>query len=85
MRNAFAHALTPIGFEFKEVSDVCEALFTHDDLGLLSVWAVGELPRARYINTVLSLGTCLKDKIRVVQRDIMIMHDRRAFPVRYLP
>lgn len=84
VRNAFAHALTPIGFEFKEVSDVCSALFTHNDLGLLSVWALGESSRARYINTVLSLGTRLKDKLRVVQRDIMVMHDRRAFPVRYL-
>jgi hypothetical protein len=85
VRNAFAHSLSPIGFEVKVVSDVCELLFTHNDLSLLGRWALGDSARARYINTTLSLATRLKDKLSVAKRDVLVMHDGRAFPVRFLP
>jgi DNA-binding MltR family transcriptional regulator len=83
VRNAFAHALTPVGFEITEVSDICEILFTHNDMGLLGRWAGGESSWARYINTTLGIATKLKNTM--VKRDVMVMHDGRAFPVRFLP
>lgn len=85
IRNAFAHSIMPVGFEIKEVSDICDLLFTHNDLGLLSVWVNGNSPRARYINTTLSLGSKLKQKIQVARGIVMAVHDRRAFPVPFLP
>jgi hypothetical protein len=85
IRNSFAHALIPLGFEYKEVVDVCNLLYSHENLGLLGRWASGDDSRAKYINTTLSIGTKLKDKIRVEEGTTIVMHNQRAFPIRWLP
>jgi len=85
IRNAFAHAVVPIGFEIEQVADICDLLFTHNDLSLLGRWALGDSGRARYINTTLSIATRLKDKLKVAQGTVMAMHAGRAFPIPFLP
>jgi hypothetical protein len=85
VRNSFAHALRPVGFELKEVSDVCNLLNLHYELTLMTRWAMGDSPRARYINTTITIATRLKHKIAAGEVTTPTMHQGRAFDRRLLP
>lgn len=86
IRNNFAHTLQPIGFETKEVVDICDLLHTHRGQSLMSRWTTGDDGRACYINTTLQIGNTLKNKLKVAQKEYLAAtHKGQAFPVRFMP
>jgi hypothetical protein len=72
IRNAFAHSMTPLRFEAKEVADICALLHTPTTIKLIDrmLLAVGEAetPRRRYIETTLTLAGRLKGTIATAKR-----------------
>jgi len=55
VRNAFAHSVNILRFEDREVSDICNLLHAPTMTAVLGQTALGDSPRARYINATVYL------------------------------
>lgn len=82
VRNAFAHSLNILRFQDREVADICNSLHAATSSTVLTKPALGDSPRARYIDATVFLAEQLK---RITVRTGTSMIVTRGFAIKNNP